>query len=176
MADPLTALIHAVQVMNFLRTLIMKTLRERGDLAAAEYTLSRSCSESPTDNEGANASEKSVGGVRDHDPLNFSAYYTTSFNKLLTGSSPALDCDPEERSEVDNCESISGRSSPTITCNSDIPRDGSESGFSNGDAESMDRFSFKEGIRKLCRHPVFQLSKSTRKPGEVVVMCAGKEC
>ncbi|KVH87986.1 hypothetical protein Ccrd_024631 [Cynara cardunculus var. scolymus] len=28
MADPLTALIHAVQVMNFLKTLVMKTLNE----------------------------------------------------------------------------------------------------------------------------------------------------
>ncbi|KAK9674583.1 hypothetical protein RND81_12G242300 [Saponaria officinalis] len=31
MADPLTALMHAVQVMNFLKTLIEKTLRERED-------------------------------------------------------------------------------------------------------------------------------------------------
>lgn len=29
MADPLTALMYAVQVMNFLKTLIVKTLRER---------------------------------------------------------------------------------------------------------------------------------------------------
>ncbi|KAJ9539051.1 hypothetical protein OSB04_031784 [Centaurea solstitialis] len=32
MADPLTALIHAVQVMNFLKTLVMKTLDGRKDL------------------------------------------------------------------------------------------------------------------------------------------------
>ncbi|KAF8395404.1 hypothetical protein HHK36_019350 [Tetracentron sinense] len=32
MADPLTALMYAVQVMNFLKTLIMRTLREREDL------------------------------------------------------------------------------------------------------------------------------------------------
>ncbi|KAJ8527268.1 hypothetical protein K7X08_029745 [Anisodus acutangulus] len=31
MSDPLTALMHAVQVMNLLKTLIMKTLRERED-------------------------------------------------------------------------------------------------------------------------------------------------
>jgi len=31
MDDPLTALMHAVQVMNFLKTLIEKTLRERED-------------------------------------------------------------------------------------------------------------------------------------------------
>ncbi|XP_042012951.1 rho GTPase-activating protein 5-like [Salvia splendens] len=33
MVDPLTALMYAVQVMNFLKTLIEKTLRERGDCA-----------------------------------------------------------------------------------------------------------------------------------------------
>ncbi|XP_043702721.1 rho GTPase-activating protein 5-like isoform X2 [Telopea speciosissima] len=31
MVDPLTALMYAVQVMNFLKTLIIKTLKERGD-------------------------------------------------------------------------------------------------------------------------------------------------
>lgn len=31
MADPLTALMHAVQVMNFLKTLILRTLRDRED-------------------------------------------------------------------------------------------------------------------------------------------------
>ncbi|XP_051185335.1 rho GTPase-activating protein 5 [Lolium perenne] len=38
MSDPLTALMHAVQVMNFLKTLILRTLREREDLAAGDYT------------------------------------------------------------------------------------------------------------------------------------------
>ncbi|KAA3469719.1 rho GTPase-activating protein 3-like [Gossypium australe] len=47
MADPLTALIHAVQVMNFLKTLILKTLREREESAAKGRSLS-SYSDSPT--------------------------------------------------------------------------------------------------------------------------------
>lgn len=34
MADPLTALIHAVQVMNFLKTLITKVLRQRKETSA----------------------------------------------------------------------------------------------------------------------------------------------
>jgi hypothetical protein len=43
MLDPLTALMHAVQVMNFLKTLILKTLRER------EATLEPYCpSSSPS--------------------------------------------------------------------------------------------------------------------------------
>ena len=38
MSDPLTALMHAVQVMNFLKTLILRTLREREDPATGDYT------------------------------------------------------------------------------------------------------------------------------------------
>ncbi|XP_020171420.1 rho GTPase-activating protein 5 [Aegilops tauschii subsp. strangulata] len=38
MSDPLTALMHAVQVMNFLKTLILRTLRERDDVAPGDYT------------------------------------------------------------------------------------------------------------------------------------------
>lgn len=48
MADPLTALIHAVQVMNFLKTLIIKTLREREESAAQGSRLLLSCMDSPT--------------------------------------------------------------------------------------------------------------------------------
>lgn len=38
MSDPLTALMHAVQVMNLLKTLIMKTLREREEAASGGYS------------------------------------------------------------------------------------------------------------------------------------------
>lgn len=38
MSDPLTALMHAVQVMNLLKTLIMKTLREREETTTAGYS------------------------------------------------------------------------------------------------------------------------------------------
>ncbi|XP_062189732.1 rho GTPase-activating protein 2-like [Phragmites australis] len=38
MSDPLTALMHAVQVMNLLKTLILKTLREREDDDAGAYS------------------------------------------------------------------------------------------------------------------------------------------
>ncbi|KAL1562197.1 Rho GTPase-activating protein 3 [Salvia divinorum] len=48
MADPLTALVHAVQVMNFLKTLVGRTLAERQECeqsaAAAVFDESRSCS------------------------------------------------------------------------------------------------------------------------------------
>ncbi|XP_051142317.1 rho GTPase-activating protein 2 [Andrographis paniculata] len=50
MSDPLTALMHAVQVMNLLKTLIMKTLRER-DEAAEGGSYSPASSQSLVDEE-----------------------------------------------------------------------------------------------------------------------------
>ncbi|KAL9267497.1 Rho GTPase-activating protein 3-like protein [Drosera capensis] len=44
MLEPLTALIHAVQVMNFLKTLIVKTLRDREDSASIPQLSSPSSS------------------------------------------------------------------------------------------------------------------------------------
>jgi len=37
MADPISALMYAVQVMNFLKTLILRTLRERKDSVVESY-------------------------------------------------------------------------------------------------------------------------------------------
>lgn len=179
MADPLTALIHAVQVMNFLKTLIMKTLREREE-AAAESMALLSCSESPTDNGGFNTPEisENTESLRD-EAVNLSAFDRASFSKFLFGNEDSLDCDLEEnfhsfeKSGTEDSEFISGRSSP-FKCDLDAFRDETKSGFCNGDPENLlDRFSFREGIRKLCRHPVFQLSRSTKKPNEVVIVCSG---
>jgi hypothetical protein len=46
MSDPLTALMHAVQVMNFLKALILKTLRERLEATFGPYCPSSSPSPS----------------------------------------------------------------------------------------------------------------------------------
>ncbi|KAG8389415.1 hypothetical protein BUALT_Bualt02G0227000 [Buddleja alternifolia] len=52
MSDPLTALMHAVQVMNLLKTLIMKTLRERDEAGGGGYSpLSSRSSNRQTDEE-----------------------------------------------------------------------------------------------------------------------------
>ncbi|KAL1816610.1 hypothetical protein ACET3Z_019184 [Daucus carota] len=44
MSDPLTALMHAVQVMNLLKTLIMKTLQEREEASTGGYSPMSNCS------------------------------------------------------------------------------------------------------------------------------------
>lgn len=49
MSDPLTALMHAVQVMNLLKTLIIKTLREREDAETDESYSPMSSSHSSSD-------------------------------------------------------------------------------------------------------------------------------
>lgn len=52
MSDPLTALMHAVQVMNLLKTLIMRTLREREETVQEGYSsMSSRSSDRATDEE-----------------------------------------------------------------------------------------------------------------------------
>lgn len=54
MADPLTALMHAVQVMNFLRMLILKTLKERQDSLLEDVSASNA---DPSDENGHHSPE-----------------------------------------------------------------------------------------------------------------------
>ncbi|CAE6139063.1 unnamed protein product [Arabidopsis arenosa] len=63
MTDPLTALMHAVQVMNLLKTLITKTLAEREETATGSegYSPSHS-SNSQTDSDSDNAQDMEVSG------------------------------------------------------------------------------------------------------------------
>lgn len=51
MSDPLTALMHAVQVMNLLKTLITKTLREREEANDGGYSPSSSLSSRQSEEE-----------------------------------------------------------------------------------------------------------------------------
>ncbi|XVF72522.1 hypothetical protein PTKIN_Ptkin12aG0128000 [Pterospermum kingtungense] len=80
MSDPLTALMHAVQVMNLLKTLIMKTLREREETATGGYSpmSSHSC-DGPTDEEFDSQEEMDTscelrGPTSDYDNALYSNY------------------------------------------------------------------------------------------------------
>ncbi|XP_022876941.1 rho GTPase-activating protein 2-like [Olea europaea var. sylvestris] len=82
MSDPLTALMHAVQVMNLLKTLIMKTLREREEAAAGGYSpMSSRSSNGRTDEEYESQQEmdtscESTGPASDDDDEQ--PHYSTS--------------------------------------------------------------------------------------------------
>lgn len=146
MADPLTALIHAVQVMNFLKTLILKTIRER-DESATKDRLLPSCSDCPTGITDTCASKEPA---------------TAKFLRVATLS--RLESDPEEKqwsiqnsNREEEVESISGNNILNEWEMGNVETE-CRSGYDNGD-----RLSLRKGVRQLCRHPIFQLSKPTKK-------------
>lgn len=62
MSDPLTALMHAVQVMNLLKTLIVKTLRGRGETEGGGYSpMSSSFSDRQTEKDFDTQQEMETG-------------------------------------------------------------------------------------------------------------------
>ncbi|XAR69761.1 hypothetical protein NMG60_11001471 [Bertholletia excelsa] len=65
MADPLTALMHAVQVMNFLKTLIVRTLKERED---SVFDHDRPSHIEPSDENGDHRSSRPA--IEDADKAN----------------------------------------------------------------------------------------------------------
>lgn len=174
MADPLTALIHAVQVMNFLKTLIIKTLQEREVAAFAARGLD-SCSESPSDKDQAkstNPSERYTLHTSEKTPK-FYALDKVAIGKFLFSSEQSLGTDKEsfnseKKGETDEeREFISSKISP-LSCDLDVVEDKEVEG-------AMDRSGFRNGMRKLCGHPVFQLSSFTKKTAELNIVNSGGE-
>lgn len=157
MADPLTALLHAVQVMNFLKTLILKILREREESAAAEARLNSSCSKSPNHN---NDLPHSIMGPAQDDSL-----MTTTMDSPEACIDEKLWCSPVMSDEEDEVESNSNSSTSSkheLEC--------SENGCRDGGYEAGDWLSLRKGVRKLCSHPVFQLSKPAKKSANVGIV------
>ncbi|KAI4328962.1 hypothetical protein L6164_021272 [Bauhinia variegata] len=162
MADPLTALIHAVQVMNFLKTLILITLREREESNVNSRQLS-SCLDLPS------CKDDSV-------PLNFNceesreqsedvrATEAPSENNLSrTSTLGRIEWNIEEKlwsaEEKGNkeFESVSGGSTPS---RSEV---GPLENRYRSKYENEHWLRLRKGVLKLCRHPVFQLSKPSNK-------------
>ncbi|GMI75947.1 ROP guanosine triphosphatase (GTPase)-activating protein 3 [Hibiscus trionum] len=112
MADPLTALIHAVQVMNFLKTLILKTLRER-EKSAAEGRFLQSCSGSPASIIDIHSDRQALDACPPKEPV------TAKFLRSATLS--RLECSPDyklwsfqESNGEEEFESISGNSASNV--------------------------------------------------------------
>lgn len=165
MADPLTALIHAVQVMNFLKTLILKTLRER-EGAIAHLAVLRTCLEPPTSQVQKPLSKATEKPNRDGANKNLDSLFlrSPSLRGFMLGSKHESESEAGESfhslsktfdSDKDQVF-ISGKSSP-VSCGKVAEEK------DNGEESLFDRLSLRKGVRKLCSHAIFQLSKSLKK-------------
>ncbi|ERN10697.1 hypothetical protein AMTRI_Chr09g39080 [Amborella trichopoda] len=159
MADPLTALIHAVQVMNFLKMLIVMTLRER-DETARDPKLCSLCSDSPnTEGHSCVQNGSSLGKFLQVKHSRSSSAREDSFRSF------------QEQDEVDGEEEFVRSGSSPVEGKVGSTERGSLDGFTGGDIEGLfDRMSLRKGVKKLCRHPVFQLGKLSKKPREVQIV------
>ncbi|KAM7274492.1 hypothetical protein ACFE04_016358 [Oxalis oulophora] len=146
MADPLTALIHAVQVMNFLKTLIIKTIRERNE-ASTKFRLLVSSSYSPSEKDNLGPSNLNIEESNETLPNEHTAgkfLRTATLGRLESCSEERLWNFKNSNNGEEEFLSISGGSPPANN-------------------ESGDWLSLRKGVRRLCRHPVFQLSKPSKK-------------
>lgn len=169
MADPLTALIHAVQVMNLLKTLIMKALRERGDFNAIVGLLS-SCGVSPSTKAEARILSSNPSATDcDHKE-------TGNTNMLQSSTIGRLESEREEKlwsfnskdaKESDYESSISAAKTPV----KDSKDNSCQEGYDNRESEGiLSRLSFTKGVRRLYRHPLFQLNKVVKKSGTLSIV------
>ncbi|XP_042505824.1 rho GTPase-activating protein 3 isoform X2 [Macadamia integrifolia] len=166
MADPLTALIHAVQVMNFLKTLILKNLREREESADEARLSSSSCSPDNKDEPPSpmlNRETIATTGVCDGTVV--------SPNILRSPSNGESGNDTEERlwsftkSKADLEPESTSWNDTDVKCNIGSVGNDCRGDYSGREVEGfLDRLSLRKGVKKLCSHPVFQLSKPVKKP------------
>lgn len=171
MADPLTALIHAVQVMNFLKTLILKTLRER-EKSVANARLLSLFMDSPSykDEPPPFESNREESCDQTEDTWDTKASSTTKrkFSRTSTlgrieWNVEKLRSSEEKENEKEVFKSFSGSSTTTSRYESG-PLENSYSCSYRRRYDSEHWLRLRNGVRKLCRHPVFQLSKPTKKP------------
>lgn len=169
MVDPLTALIHAVQVMNLLKTLVIKTLHEREEShVTCQMQLPRAIISScmvdylSTQSNGVLTKEPVLDG--------YSHEKQTAGELSRSATLDSTEC--ESREQFWNCRSTSdaGDECDSVVKTSPVAhkRQTLESRFREGfDTEEVEntvfRLSLRKGMQKLCRHPVFQLSKPVKK-------------
>ncbi|WMV11627.1 hypothetical protein MTR67_005012 [Solanum verrucosum] len=171
MVDPLTALIHAVQVMNLLKTLVIKTLHEREESHVTCQMQSPRANISScmvdylsTQSNGVLTKEPALDG--------YSHEKQTAGELSRSATLDSTECESGEqfwncRSTTsdagEECDSVV-KTSPDITHKRQTLESRFREGFDTGEAENtVFRLSLRKGMQKLCRHPVFQLSKPVKK-------------
>ncbi|KAF7843897.1 rho GTPase-activating protein 3 [Senna tora] len=160
MADPLTALIHAVQVMNFLKTLILRALREREE-SNVEARQLPACSNSPS-------------FVSDPFHLNFNRVESCEQTDDSSATIQSLNNNFFRTSTLGRIEwSVKEKlwSSKEIDCVSG--GSSTPSRYEIGTTlEKRYRWRYdsdhwlrlRKKMHKLWRHPLFQLNKTSKKP------------
>jgi hypothetical protein len=174
MADPLTALIHAVQVMNFLKTLILKAVNEREEAVTVARTFS-SNSGSPSDKDEPQTLEhldtpSICSSQRNVDSHIIDGAKLDQFlfrvEEALHHKTHGGTGGPKNHDSSGGNEKSNGAISPLDT---DLSN---QNEFNNNNEEGLfDRFKFRKGVGRLCRHPVFQFSRSMKKADEAEQAC-----
>ncbi|CAN6466361.1 unnamed protein product [Victoria cruziana] len=172
MADPLTALIHAVQVMNFLKTLIMKILREREENAARAREFSF-CPESPKDRDRHNSSRlMTISNEGADETPTKSCFRDTSVldmflrnreDGLLSDAEESFRSLPEKFAADDEVELFSAEGSARKSQVAAI-ENGCRGRYISKEVESLlDRFNLRKGVRKICARPMFHSNRVGKK-------------
>ncbi|PIN22525.1 hypothetical protein CDL12_04760 [Handroanthus impetiginosus] len=173
MADPLTALIHAVQVMNFLKTLIMKNLREREEAVASASLME--CNDSSGNTEDLLPSNPTEVALHKEAFDDCSCKKAAASNALLRSSTlERLECENNENNSMsiesksdvgENHECTLSRTSPLMRKRRTLGHSFKDE-YDKMEAEGiLNRLSLQKGVQRLRKHPVFQLSKTAKKRG-----------
>ncbi|KAK7324856.1 hypothetical protein VNO77_28739 [Canavalia gladiata] len=159
MADPYTALMYAVQVMNFLKTLILRTLRERKDSVVESYP--RFYLE-PSDD---NRSHRLVESCQQDNPAE---NIETQENIVLEET--ALEFSPESLQNNSSTGGESGyltSSSENLVCNEDLycefPPKGNMGKSKNGQSSRSN--ARKESKKTRSQQPVIHQTVPVEKKG-----------
>ncbi|KAK1288865.1 hypothetical protein QJS10_CPB19g00409 [Acorus calamus] len=138
MADPLTALMYAVQVMNFLKTLIIRTLKERQDSAAETGASSHPESD---ENDHQKPSQSTLEAPREEE-----------VDQVFAAEEPVLD-GPSDRSEdVLKTESEEPLHADPTTNEAETVVEGTKTGTQSNPRKKAGQFSgsnHRKGSRKL---------------------------
>lgn len=187
MADPLTALMYAVQVMNFLKTLIVKTLKERQD-AILEYIHAPELE--PSDENGHHGASQSII---------WKEIEETQEDQLLVAKEPLLST--TEHSYQDDLK-VSNAPDTFVSTTGSVPPDekenvvkyfpgennaaaskdgveGNNSKITSGRSQAKSRRTktgqssnagLKRTAKRLMEHPVTQTTRNAEKTKEVSII------